>query len=65
MASSVTLLSWGLTEWKDAYTAAGQLEYMYDSIKWPLDYLLKCWNEDKDTYYCQVALEIFTLIISY
>ncbi|VDI00925.1 endoglucanase [Mytilus galloprovincialis] len=55
MASATTILSWGLSQWQDAYEAAGQLELMYDSIKWPLDYLQKCWIESKNLYYCQVA----------
>ncbi|XP_052061794.1 endoglucanase E-4-like [Mytilus californianus] len=55
MASATTVLSWGLSQWQDAYKAAGQLELMYDSIKWPLDYLEKCWTESKNLYYCQVA----------
>jgi hypothetical protein len=38
MAAATTVLSWGLDQWKDAYIQAGQLELMYDSIKWPLDY---------------------------
>lgn len=42
MAFTVTSLAWGLLEFKDAYEAAGQLDYMYDCIQWPLDYLMKC-----------------------
>lgn len=53
MAFSVTSLAWGLLEFKDAYEDAGQLEYMYDSIKWPLDYLMKC-HVAPNVYYVQV-----------
>lgn len=42
MAFTVTSLAWGLLEFKDAYEAAGQLDYMYDCIRWPLEYLMKC-----------------------
>ena len=55
MAAATTVLSWGLGQWKDAYIRAGQLDLMYDSIKWPLDYFLKCWIENQDLYYCQVS----------
>ncbi|XP_067658115.1 endoglucanase E-4-like isoform X2 [Haliotis asinina] len=55
MASSSTLLLWGLNRWKDAYEHAGQLDAMYDMIKWPLDYFLKCWRPDKEWYYVQVG----------
>ena len=41
MAYSVTMLSWGLVEYRDAYRDAGELSYMLDSIKWPLDYFMK------------------------
>ena len=50
MAFSVTSLAWGLLEFKDAYDDAGQLEAMYDSIKWPLEYLLKCHTKDDELY---------------
>ncbi|XP_064612017.1 endoglucanase E-4-like [Liolophura sinensis] len=50
MASSVTLLAWGLIQWKDAYVASGQLEYMYDCIKWPLDYFLKAHTAPHELY---------------
>lgn len=54
MASSAHLLSWGLEIWKDAYQSAGQLDMMYDMLKWPLDYFLKCWNPQTQEYYAQV-----------
>ena len=41
MAYSVTMLSWGLVEYRDAYKAAGELPYGLDCIKWPLDYFIK------------------------
>ncbi|PVD35385.1 hypothetical protein C0Q70_02347 [Pomacea canaliculata] len=45
-AWSTVILTWGLLEFRDAYEAAGQVEWMYDCIKWPLDYLLKCHSSD-------------------
>ncbi|KAH3862175.1 hypothetical protein DPMN_025141, partial [Dreissena polymorpha] len=54
MAFSVTSLAWGLLEFKDAYSDSGQLEYMYDSIRWPLDYLLRC-HVSPHVYYVQVG----------
>ncbi|XP_025083959.1 uncharacterized protein LOC112557999 isoform X1 [Pomacea canaliculata] len=50
MAFSTTMLAWGLLLYKDAYQAAGQLDHMYDSIKWPLDYLLKCHTGPNELY---------------
>ncbi|XP_060074113.1 endoglucanase 4-like [Ylistrum balloti] len=55
MAASVTLLTWGLITWPDAYASAGQLDSMYDCIKWPLDYFVKCWDENNNAYYTQVG----------
>ncbi|CAC5363303.1 E3.2.1.4 [Mytilus coruscus] len=43
-ASAVTLLTWSLLQYKDAYKASGQLDDMYDCIRWPLEWLLKCPN---------------------
>ena len=37
MASSVTVLTWGLIK----YVAAGEMKNMLDCIKWPLDYFMK------------------------
>ncbi|XP_046572617.1 endoglucanase E-4-like isoform X1 [Haliotis rubra] len=55
MSSSAFILSWGLSVWKDGYTAAGQLDQMYDMLRWPLDYLLRCWIPSKEEYYVQVG----------
>lgn len=53
MAFSVTMLSWGLVEYRDAYEDAGELSYMLDSIKWPLDYFMKA-HTKQDEFYGQV-----------
>ncbi|XP_050412663.1 endoglucanase E-4 isoform X1 [Patella vulgata] len=55
MASATTMLIWGLERFGDAYMAAEELDNMYKSIKWPLDYFLKCWNPDAQEYYYQVG----------
>ena len=57
MAYSVTELAWGILKFKDAYESAGQLDYMYDSIRWPLDYLLKCHSEN-NVLYGQVGVAV-------
>ena len=53
MAVAVTNLAWGLLEFKNGYMVAGQYEFMLDSIKWPLDYFIKC-HIDVDTFVGQV-----------
>ncbi|XP_046580083.1 LOW QUALITY PROTEIN: endoglucanase E-4-like [Haliotis rubra] len=55
MASATTILSWGFLKWSDAYKKAGQEDNMYDMIKTPLDYFLKCWNPTKKEYYVQIG----------
>lgn len=41
LASSLTLLSWGATQYQGAYEATGQLDEALDAIKWGTDWLLK------------------------
>ncbi|CAG2243608.1 E3.2.1.4 [Mytilus edulis] len=53
-ASAVTLLTWGLLQYKDAYNASGQLDEMYDCIRWSLEWLLKC-HTGKNELYIQVG----------
>lgn len=55
MAAATTNLLWGLVKWTDGYQSSGQLDMMYDMIKWPLQYFLKCWLPDTSTYYVQVG----------
>ncbi|XP_050413665.1 endoglucanase 4 [Patella vulgata] len=55
MASATTMLLWGLYTFKDAYTLTNELDNMYKSVKWPLDYFLKCWNPKTQEYYYQVG----------
>ena len=50
MAFSVTMLSWGLVEYRDAYKNAGELNYMLDCIQWPLDYFMKAHIKQKEFY---------------
>ena len=54
MASSVTVLAWGLIQYRDAYQAAGELNAMLDCIKWPLDYFIKA-HTAKFEFYGQVS----------
>lgn len=41
MASSMTMLSWGVVQYRNAYQQSGQLDEALDAIKWGTDYLLK------------------------
>ncbi|XP_041377751.1 uncharacterized protein LOC121390096 isoform X2 [Gigantopelta aegis] len=55
MAFSTTTLLWGLIRFKDGYVASGELANMYDSIRWPLDYFIKCWDDQNTVYWAQVG----------
>jgi endoglucanase len=41
MTSSMTLLSWGVIEYRNAYQKSGQLDEVLDAIRWGTDYILK------------------------
>jgi endoglucanase len=41
MASSTTLLAWGVTEYEDAYKKSGQYNYVLDNLRWVNDYFIK------------------------
>ncbi|CAG2224740.1 E3.2.1.4 [Mytilus edulis] len=55
MAMSAHVLGWGLEKFKDAYEHAGKLNDMYDCLRTPLDYFLKCWIPSQQTYWVQVG----------
>eukprot|EP00794_Sanderia_malayensis_P007297 gene7297-8113_t len=50
MAFTITALSWGAIEYKDAYVASGQYQYMLDAIKWGTDYFIKCHTAPNELY---------------
>lgn len=41
MASAMTLLSWGVDEYRSAYDSIGQLDEALTAIRWGTDYILK------------------------
>ena len=53
-AASVTVLAWGILRFWDGYVKAGELDNVLDSIKWPLEYLLKC-HVAPNKFYAQVG----------
>nr|BAL60587.1 cellulase [Neomysis intermedia] len=50
MAGTVTVLGWGVVEYRDAYTDSGQLEYGLDALKWGTDYFLKAHTASSELY---------------
>ena len=47
-AASMTMLSWGVKEYRDGYEKIGQLDETLENIKWGTDYILKAYD-DKGT----------------
>ncbi len=48
MAGSMTMLNWGIVEYRAAYQRSGQLDEALDSVRWGLDWLLKAHQTDND-----------------
>lgn len=54
MASTTTLLAWGLASYAEAYRAAGQLEEAVGAVRWAADYFMRC-HVSPDELYGQVG----------
>lgn len=50
LSGTVTMLEWGMLRYKAAYVYAGEWENALDSIKWPLDYFIKCHTAPNEFY---------------
>lgn len=55
MASATTLLAWGMNHYRQAYEYAGLWEQALDSIKWTLDYFIRC-HPEENVLYGQVGI---------
>jgi hypothetical protein len=62
MAFSAHALAYGLNRWKDGYVAANQLQNMYDMLRTPLDYFMKCWRPQSQEYYAQVCMHYLYIL---
>ena len=62
MSQTATALIYGLVQFEKAYANAGQLGFMRESVRWVLDYFIKCHRspskpgEHDDELYFQVTL---------
>ncbi len=54
MASSATLLAWGVLEYDDAYQQSGVKAAALDSLRWVNDYFIKA-HPSPNVFYAQVA----------
>ena len=55
MASSATMLLYGLEFLKEGYDYAGQFGMGLRQVRWALEYFRKCYV-DKDRFYAQVCI---------
>lgn len=49
MAYSMTMLSWGVEQYRQAYQSIGQLDEALDAIRWGTDYILRAHVTDGET----------------
>lgn len=56
LSQSVHALVYGFERFMDGYDALGKKDEMFDMLKWPLDYFMKCWIPDQQIYYFQVVI---------
>lgn len=55
MASAMTMLNWGVVQYRNAYQQSGQLDEALDAIKWGTDYILKAHTAPNE-FWGQVGL---------
>lgn len=54
MASSMTLLTWGLVQYPQAYARSGQLDRLREAVRWGSDWLMKA-HPEPNVFYGQVG----------
>ncbi|NJL22284.1 MAG: hypothetical protein HC895_18025 [Leptolyngbyaceae cyanobacterium SM1_3_5] len=55
MAASMTMLGWGVVQYRNAYQQSGQLDEALDALKWGTDYILKAHTAPNE-FWGQVGL---------
>jgi hypothetical protein len=50
MAFSLTMLCWGVVEYRDAYQKSGQLIHILNNIRFTADYLMRCHTATNEFY---------------
>ncbi|XP_069940749.1 endoglucanase E-4 [Cherax quadricarinatus] len=48
MSFTITMLAWGLIDFSDGYSKAGQTDYALEAIKWGTDYFIKCYTSTNE-----------------
>ena len=64
MAWSTATLAWGLLEFTGGYQSTGEYNNMLDSLRWPLNYFIKC-HVSPNNLYGQVRSSLLIAIVGY
>ena len=62
MAFTITMLSWGVIEYADLFSGAGEHTHALEAIKWGTDYLIKA-HTQPHVLWAQVTFFPFNYII--
>lgn len=60
MAFTVTMLSWGVIEFREQIAAAGELEHAFEAIKWGADYFIKA-HTSPNVLWAEVLLNLYSI----
>ena len=55
MAAMTTQLAWGAISFKNGYISSGQLDYVYECLKWATDYFIEAYHLDTMEFIGQVS----------
>jgi endoglucanase len=54
MAATMTMLAWGVVQYREAYAASGLLDHMLEALKWGTDWLVRA-HPEPNVFYAQVG----------
>ena len=54
MAFTITMLSWGVIQWRDSFIHHNKLNYTLDAIRWGIDYFIKA-HPETNVLWAQVS----------
>jgi len=49
-AAAMTMLAWGMVEFSEGYKFAGEYKYGLDTLRWGMDYFMKCHTKPNEFY---------------
>lgn len=55
----MSMLAWGMADFKEGYQKAGQWEYAKDALRWGMDYMIKVLK-----FFCPNRVNTWKLLIA-